>query len=76
MKMIWPEMFKTGVVEFTGTIESKISLTADALTAWGNCSLDKPPENFGEVMAKVGMHLGTESPKGLMELSDELLKQL
>ena len=53
-QIIWDEIFITGnVPELT-----EKEICAKALGAWGNCSISKPPEKFGEAMAKIGQRLG------------------
>ncbi len=63
IEVLWPEMFKTGVIPEN---EKDGKVCADALCAWGNCSVSEPPQNFGDVMVDVGKRLGcTPTPNGL-----------
>ena len=61
--VIWPEMFETGVIPET---MEDANICANALCAWGNCSVSPPPQKFGDVMSAVGKRLNcVPTPNGL-----------
>ena len=55
MKLIFPEIFETGII----TSSDKKKVCADAICAWANCMAGcEPPKMFGKGMVEVGKLLG------------------
>jgi hypothetical protein len=69
-EFMWPECFITGIVD---TRKPNLALCADALTGWANCMAgQKPPEKFGDAMAKISMRLGIAgTPENFMAYAEQ-----
>ncbi len=74
-RVIWPDIFFMDELPEEKGIpqrEHRLHLCAEALIAWGNCSFEKPPKNFGKIMAQIGQELGiTATRENLMKYSQE-----
>lgn len=66
----WPRVIVDPDYEYTGENIKERAL-ADGLSAWGVCMAgNKPPENFGFAMVKIGKIVGVlATPENLMEVS-------
>ena len=54
--------------------KGKAEVTAMALMNWGNCSLENPPEGFGEFMVEVGDILGiVPTPENFMAYAKQFV---
>jgi len=72
-QVIWPEVITNTEYEYVGENIRERAI-ADGLSAWGCSRMEKPPDNFGEGMLKIGIILDcVATPEKLMELSDEII---
>ncbi len=70
--MIFPEIFKTGILPASRTYGQ---LVADGLCGWALCEAgEKPPKNFGIGIMIIAQKVGTATPDGLSKLADEIIK--
>lgn len=70
--LIWPEVITNPDYEYTGEYIRERAI-ADGLAAWGCCSMELRPKNFGKGMLKIGKILDcVATSEKLMELSKDL----
>ena len=79
--LIWPEGMSEGKAPFRDKNETltqyRLRLCAEALMAWGNCSFEKPPVNFGHYMADLSEILGIDVvPDKISKYAKVLLEEL
>lgn len=69
-RIVWPEVFEVEDI----SVFSDNLLLAQALTAWGHIMAgNKPPSNFGDVMATIAQRLNVAgTPDSLMALANKV----